>query len=233
MRTNIIITGIPGSGKSTILKKVISEYKNKVGFVTNEVRENGKRIGFEIETHSGEKSFLAHVDFKSDLKVSKYYVDINNLNDMITKVTEFNSDDLLFLDEIGQMELFSEKFKDLTTNYLDSPNTCISTLSKVYSEDFTEKIKNRKDIILIEITVENRGEKYKYIEALIKKIGKAERYAKEQDRFTIKNNEAIVRTDHGIKNLIFQNNEWTCNCDFFQAHNICSHIIALEEFLKN
>ena len=40
---------------ATLRKKIISNYVNKVGFVTNEIRENGKRVGFEMETHLGEK----------------------------------------------------------------------------------------------------------------------------------------------------------------------------------
>ena len=52
MRTNILISGVPKSGKSTILKKIIQHYSERIGFVTNEVREHDERIGFEIETHS-------------------------------------------------------------------------------------------------------------------------------------------------------------------------------------
>ncbi len=231
MKTNLIIRGIPKTGKSTLLKKTISDYENKIGFVTNEVRKNGERIGFEIETHSGEKSILAHVDLKSDFKVSKYFVNIANLDAIIPTVIKFNKNDLLFLDEIGQMELFSEKFKELTLQYLDSSNTCIATLSKVYSDNFTDQIKARKDVIIIEITKENHEEKSKYIKDLIKKIEKAKRYCSEPERFTVKQSEAMIKTDHGIRNLKYQNDKWICDCDFFNANKICSHLIALEEFL--
>ncbi len=158
---------MPRSGKTTLLKKIISNYSNKVGFITNEICENGERTGFEIETHSGDKSTLASINFNTDKKVSRYYVNTNNLNKMIPKVLEFCEKDILFLDEIGQMELFSEEFKELTIKYLDSPNTCIAIISKVYSDAFTEKIKQRDDILLIEINKENREEKYKYIKNLI------------------------------------------------------------------
>ena len=40
---------MPKSGKSTFLKKLISNFENKVGFVTNEIREDDEKIGFEIE----------------------------------------------------------------------------------------------------------------------------------------------------------------------------------------
>lgn len=232
MKKNILITGMPRSGKSTLLKKIIKNYDKKVGFITNEIRKDGERVGFEIETNTGQKSMLANVDFKTNFKVSRYFVDISNLDNLLPKIEKFNDDELLFIDEIGQMELFSEKFKQVVLNYLDSSNTCIVTLSKVYTDTFIEQIKNRKDVILIEIEEETRDAKEKYIETLLRKITKAKRYLSEPERFTINSNEVTLVTDHGIRKLTKQGKEWICNCDFFQENNLCSHIIALEEHLK-
>ncbi len=223
---------MPRSGKSTILKKIIKKLDTKVGFVTNEVCKNNNRVGFEIETNKGKKSMLANVDFKTNFKVSRYFVNIENLNSIIPKVEDFEDNDFLFLDEIGQMELFSERFKNLVIKYLDSSNTCMATLSKVYKDEFTESIKNRTDVILIEITEENRDEKEQYIETLLQKIAKAKRYCSESNRFKIKPNKVDIVTDHGTRNLTKQKERWICNCEFFQKNNICSHIIALEEYLK-
>jgi len=232
MRKNILITGMPRSGKSTILKEVIITHENKVGFVTNEIRENGERVGFEIETHLGTKSMLADVKSKTNYKVSRYFVHVKNLDEIIPEVTNFSRDDILFLDEIGQMELFSEKFRQLVLRYLDSPNTCIATLSKVFADDFIEKIKNRDDIILIEINQENRGFMKKYIETLIRKIAKAKRYAAKPERFAVNSNGMSIKTDHGIRHLKKLKEAWICECEFFRENQICSHIIAAEEFLK-
>ena len=233
MRKNILITGLPKSGKSTILKKIIQQFDQKIGFNTNEVLENGERIGFEIETNAGDNSMLANVNFKTDFKVSKYFVNIKNLDAIIPSVNKFNKNDLLFLDEIGQMQLFSEKFKVLVKKYLDSHNTFIATLSKIYNNEFIESIKKRNDIILIEINEENRDEKEKYIEVLLSKIAKAKRYCSDPNRFSVNQNEVKITTDHGTRILIKQNKSWRCNCDFFKENKICSHIIALEEHLEN
>jgi len=223
---------MPRSGKSTLLEKLIQEFDQKVGFVTNEVRKDGERIGFEIETNAGEKSMLANVNFKTNFKVSKYFVDVENLDLMISKVENFENDDFLFIDEIGQMELFSEKFKVLVEKYLDSANTCIATLSKVYSDEFIESVKRRNDIFLIEINEENRDEKQKYLKTLLKKIAKAKRYCLDSNKFLINQHEVSVVTDHGTRILTKQEEGWICNCEFFQENKICSHILALEEYLK-
>ncbi len=223
---------MPRSGKSTLLKKLITNFDQKVGFITNEVRKYGDRVGFELENHKGEKSMLANVDFKTNLKVSRYFVDIKNLDEIIPSLEKFNESDFLFLDEIGQMELFSERFKILVKKYFDSPNTCIATLSKVYNDEFTEVIKKRNDIFLIEINEENRNEKEKYLETLLRKIPKARRYVSEPNRFSINQSDVSITTDHGTRILTKQKEGWACNCDFFQENKVCSHIIALEEYLK-
>lgn len=232
MRKNILITGLPKSGKSTILRKIISGCQDKVGFITNEVREGGERVGFEIETQNGKKAMLASVKFNTGPKVSKYFVDIENLDLMIGEIIKFKEKDLLFLDEIGQMELFSEKFKEIVVKFLDSENLCIATLSKVYTDDFVEKIKKRNDVIIIEITRENREVKKKLIEDLIKKIIKAKKYASEPKRFKIEHGNATINTEHRIRHITSIENKLICDCKFFKENKICSHVIALEEFSK-
>jgi nucleoside-triphosphatase len=233
MRKNIIITGMPGYGKSTLLKSVIAQYFNKTGFITNEIRKDSVRVGFEIETSHNKKSILAHVNFNTDHKVSKYYVDVKNLDEIIPDIKTFNDNALLYIDEIGQMELLSENFKNLVNEYLDSKNTCIATLSHVYHNDFTEKIRNRDDVIIVEISKENRDAKLQYVNTLLCKISKARRYVSFPVRFTFTDhNNASIKTDHGVRQLTFVDHKWACVCDFYKDNYICSHIIALEEIVK-
>lgn len=233
MKKNILITGLPRSGKSTLLKKIISVQGNKVGFFTKEVLGNIVRVGFEMETQSGDKSMLASVHFQTKQKVGRYFVNMSNIGAIIAKVTEFDNQDLLFIDEIAEMQLFSEKFKDLVLAYFNSKNDCIATLSKIYSDDFIKQIKERDDIILIEISEENRDYKLVYIQALLVKIAKARRYASELERFSFSPNQVIMKTDHGMRSLSKQNNGWVCDCEFFKEYlrenQLCSHIMAAEE----
>jgi nucleoside-triphosphatase len=159
MQKNILISGKPRSGKSTLLRKLIRDIPNKVGFVTNEILVSGQRVGFEMETHASHKNILAHVDFETPQKVSRYSVRVENLESVVAEVSDFKDTDLLYVDEIGQMELFSEKFKELVLRYLDSPNICVATISNVFENDFIKQIKQRDDIVLFEISTEDRDEK--------------------------------------------------------------------------
>ncbi|OYT26400.1 MAG: hypothetical protein B6V02_01730 [Thermoprotei archaeon ex4572_64] len=64
VRRIIFITGRPGVGKTTLIKKIINDFKDKhvlVGFYTEEVRQHGVRVGFRITNLEGASDWLAHV----------------------------------------------------------------------------------------------------------------------------------------------------------------------------
>lgn len=233
MRKNILITGSPKSGKSTLLRKLIAEIEPKVGFVTNEIRNETGRVGFEIEAHSHKKSVLAHIDFNTLHKVSKYFVNIENLESVLPEVLAFTEKDTLYLDEIGEMQLLSEQFKALVLKYLNSSNTCLATLSYVFEDQFIKSIKERKDIILIELSVETRDENEKFLRLLIKKIQKARAYASEPHRFTRNGADVELRSEHRVRSLSYSNGQWSCTCNFYGEYRVCSHVLAAEEiFMK-
>lgn len=234
MQKNILITGKPKSGKSTLLATLIADISNKVGFLTNEILPENNRVGFEIQTNTGHKVLLAHTDFETPYQVSKYFVDIKNLESILPEISSFKSTDILYIDEIGQMQLFLERFKELVLQFLNSTNTCLATLSCIYEDDFIRSIKTRDDIVLIEVTPENREEKKLFIEKLLTKIEKAKKYVSEPERF-IKNNsgEVFLASEHATRKLIYQNGQWECDCQFFSQYNICSHSIATMEFIKS
>jgi nucleoside-triphosphatase THEP1 len=229
MQKNILITGVPKSGKSTLLRKVIVEIPKKVGFVTNEILGENGRVGFEIETSTGQKATLSHVDFQTNIKVGKYFVDTDALKSVLPGVANFDSDDILYLDEVGEMQLHSEKFRALVHQYLDSKNTCLMTVSKVFQSDFIEELKGREDVLFVEVTAETRDERIEFVRLFLTKIQKAKGYVSQPERFS-KNGETVtLRSEHGIRTLSRVGSFWACTCDFFAQHHICSHALATKE----
>jgi|SRR5579884_2477180 len=158
MKNKLFITGLPHSGKSTLLQKVIQDLPKKRGFLTREVSRDGQRTGFEVVTSEGLVATLASLEKETPIKVSRYFVDLEGLESAVSQLQKFVEGDLLYIDEVGQMELYSENFKNLVESYLNAENVFVGTLSKVYTDDFTEKIKARGDVELVEITGENRDE---------------------------------------------------------------------------
>ena len=73
MNRVILLTGRPGSGKTTLIWRVLARLtKPAGGFYTQEIRESGRRVGFEIITLDGERDTLAHVNINSEHRISKY-----------------------------------------------------------------------------------------------------------------------------------------------------------------
>ena len=231
MRKNILITGEPKSGKSILLEKVISHFSNKLGFLTKEIRKNNVRVGFEMILDSNKKVVIANVDNKSEYKVGKYFVYPKQVDMLLNDFhTPSNNTDLLYVDEIGQMQLLSPVFRTIIKNFLDAGNTCLATITSVYEDDFTQALKIRQDVILVIITPDTREQKIEFVKQLLKKIEKAKRYITEPERWIFKDNTHVVlKSEHGERKLILKDCSWNCDCEFFRAHNVCSHCLAIED----
>jgi len=155
---NILITGLPGIGKTTLIKELSQALRNfhPVGFYTSEIREGGMRKGFELISLNGRKNLLSHVDIKSSHRVGRYKVDIESFEDFLSSILFFNpSVHLIMIDEIGKMECLSEKFSKLLNEILDSEKGVIATIA-LKGDGFIEGIKKRRDIKLYEVTHRNR-----------------------------------------------------------------------------
>ncbi len=160
LRKNVLLTGLPRSGKSTLLARLIKEQRNAVGFLTAEILAGGGRLGFQIMTHNGTQATLAHINSPSPVMVGKYHVDTAALESIIPMVSTFTPNDLLYIDEIGEMQLHSENFKDLVLKYLEAPAICIATISAVYENAFIDALKGRSDVSVIYLSPENRELEY-------------------------------------------------------------------------
>jgi nucleoside-triphosphatase len=157
-KKNILITGLPGVGKSTLVKKLVEELKqfHPVGFYTEEIREEGTRKGFELVSLDGRRGLLSHTDTKSPHRVGKYKVDVKGYETFLTSLPLLNpSTRLIVIDEIGKMECYSDQFKNLLKEILDSKKWVIATIA-LKGSGLIEEIKKRHDIKLFEITHRNR-----------------------------------------------------------------------------
>jgi len=153
MVKNVFITGRPGCGKTTMIIEIIKESNlNAGGFYTAEVREGGKRKGFKIIDLDGNEGILAHVGLKSPYKVGKYKVNIKDLEEIGVKsiLNAINKGKVIVIDEIGKMELFSERFKRAVEEAINSKNVVLGTI-KLAKDPFIEGIKNREDTIVFHL----------------------------------------------------------------------------------
>ncbi len=170
MVKNFLLTGVPGVGKTSLLKEILKELKIPArGFFTEEIRKNGERIGFKIVTLTEKEGILAEKGFRSPYQVSKYGVILKDLEELGVKEIEegLREDSLIVADEIGKMELFSPKFRKVILEALDSKNKILGTIM-LKPNPFCDKIKKRQDTKIFYLTKENSQRIKKEIIKLLK-----------------------------------------------------------------
>jgi nucleoside-triphosphatase len=154
---NIFLTGAPSSGKTTVIKKIIENLNHPAnGFYTEEERVDGKRVGFLMKTIDGKEGYLAHQDIKSDFYIRRYGVSIENIENIAVPSISPVENNIIILDEIGKMECFSLAFKQAATNAINASNIVIGTIT-FGGDDFILEIKEKNDIEISEVTVDNRN----------------------------------------------------------------------------
>lgn len=156
-KKNILLTGAPSSGKTTVIKKVINKLTLPLkGFFTEEEISNGRRTGFMMRTLSGQSGYLAHQNIDSKFSIRRYGVSIPNIEKLAVPSIKPCEGYTIILDEIGKMECFSEIFRNAVMESLDSLNSVIGTIT-LGGGDFIDQIKKRDDIELIEVMKHNRN----------------------------------------------------------------------------
>ena len=156
----ILLTGRPGCGKTTLIKRVVKEVALPAGgFYTEEIRERGGRIGFKIITLEGEEAVFARVDFKTPERLGKYGLDLSALETMAVAALRkaARARQLVVIDEIGPMEIRSAIFREAVNEALDSGAPILGTIT-ARSFPFTDAIKKRPDITMIEVRPNNRDQ---------------------------------------------------------------------------
>jgi len=170
---NILITGNPGVGKTTLIRDTISKLNLSAGgFYTTDVRDNnGKRWGFKIIDLDCRENVMASVDMISKYRVSRYGVNpaVIDLIGVTAIRDALENKDIIVIDEIGKMELFSKQFSDVVLEALDSPKIVLGTIS-AKDTNFTRKIKERSDTKIIKLTRLNFNEIATYLERLLSKL---------------------------------------------------------------
>ena len=153
-----LITGKPGVGKTTLVQKIIKQMGsiNMAGFYISEIRSTGSRLGFELLGLNGVRRTLAHVDIDSQYRVGKYGVDKDGFENFLATLDLLNPYvELIVIDEIGKMELFSIFFRNLVCDALKADKQVLATIA-LKGNDFIHEIKQRLDIHLLEVTHSNR-----------------------------------------------------------------------------
>ncbi len=157
----VVLTGKPGIGKTTVIKKIALQLKGKAeGFYTEEFRDKeGKREGFYVITLDGKKTLLASKNIKTPFKVGSYSVNLEEFEETVLPALKraLNSRNIIIIDEIGKMELFSDRFAQIVKDiFSDENTTVIATVPIKNIHPVVSWIKKRPDVLLFEVDYKNR-----------------------------------------------------------------------------
>lgn len=176
MKKVFLLTGMPGSGKTTAIRKIVSRLSCEVGgFYTEEIRESGSRTGFRLITLDGRQGVLAHVNIRQVPHISRYGVDLAVLDDIgVDCLTRAIEDmDVVVIDEIGPMELLSKNFRRVVLRALESDVVVLGSIVKRRTS-YTDVIKEHPNVHVIEITKTNHDKTLAYVLELIQETGRCE-----------------------------------------------------------
>jgi nucleoside-triphosphatase len=153
-----LLTGRPGTGKTSLIKQALSGFELRAGgFYTEEIRSRGTREGFKLVTLDGQEAVMAHVNFGKRLNVGKYGVDVESLDNVgVPALRRAASEcDLVIIDEIGKMELLSVDFREAVLEIIDSGKSVLGTIM-LHANPWADKVKRHPRVKLATITANSR-----------------------------------------------------------------------------
>ena len=157
MKPVYLLTGKPGTGKTSLIRQAVDELEGGAGgFYTEEIRSQGTRLGFRLVTLEGHQAILAHTDFSKRFQVGKYGVDIEALDRVGVSALRKAAEqcDLVVVDEIGKMELFSADFREVVFAIIGSGKRVLGTIM-FPSNPWADDIKRQPQVKLVTVTRAN------------------------------------------------------------------------------
>ena len=157
-KSAFLLTGRPGCGKTTLIRRLVEALGASAGgFYTGEVRRQGRREGFSLTTLDGQTATLAGVHIAGRHRVSKYGVDLEALDTVGVPAIERATAEaeLVVVDEIGKMELFSNRFRQAVLAALESGKPFLGSIM-LAPPPWADAVKARSEVSLILLTEANR-----------------------------------------------------------------------------
>jgi nucleoside-triphosphatase len=151
----LLLTGMPGTGKTTLVKEIVASIDDCFYVVSEEIRDDGNnRIGFKGSNSSGQSEVFAHkTAIDSEKAIGEYKVDIAAVNRLFSLPISQTQQQMVVIDEIGRMEMLSPAFKKAVDKLFDKDTSLLATIR--HGDDWTRQYTDRSDVIIFELTNEN------------------------------------------------------------------------------
>ena len=171
------ITGLPRSGKSAVLDKVVSmvvearkeesrgrggggEVNIIGGMRTEAIIEDGERVGYAcVDIVSGDKGVMAHREIDSRTRILGYGIDPSEVDRVGVPAIQnaIGNCEIMVIDEVGKFSVESEAFVAVVRKALDHDIPTLMTLHKKSRQPLLQDIRRRDDGRILEVTPVNRA----------------------------------------------------------------------------
>lgn len=153
---NLLVTGRPGSGKTTVVRRTVELLRDRdvpvAGFYTAEVREDGSRVGFDLVTvPDGDRVPLARTWLDSPVTVGRYGVDVDAVRARGLPALDAPAGAVVVVDEIAPMETACPGFIATVEALLDADGDVLATIH-ARAGGATARIRNRDDVTLTDLS---------------------------------------------------------------------------------
>jgi len=160
MGRTLLLTGRPGVGKTTVIKTVVEVLGESAGgFYTEEICGPGGRKGFCLVTLDGQETVMAHVNLRGGgrPRVSRYGVDVGAIDRVgVVALRRAMTDcQVIIVDEIGKMELFSGQFRDVVIQAVSGLKPVVATVMSK-PNPWVDALKALPQVEVWEVTQESR-----------------------------------------------------------------------------
>ena len=165
MAKNVFITGIPGVGKTTLVRKLAQDLSMLLikGFYKEKIVEDDSTRGFRVISFDYQEQILAHLFIEGPNKMDGFGVNIEGFEKFILpQFQNIDMVDLFIFDEIGKMECMSDSFCSGFEKILDADVPVITTYSH-HSAFKLNTLKKRKDTTFLQMTLKNRDDIWKQV----------------------------------------------------------------------
>lgn len=160
MTTRLLIEGRPGAGKTTAAQRLAGILQERGipvrGFITEEIREGGRRVGFAVTAMGGTHAVLAHVNLGGPPRVGKYGVALNAFEQVaLPALSDPAAGDVVVIDELGKMELASAAFRDAVQRLLGTECSLVATVH-THRHPFTDALKRQIEVARLDASNRDR-----------------------------------------------------------------------------
>lgn len=143
---NIVVTGKPGCGKTSVCERLVVEFEKRGfkcgGVLCPEAKTEARDMGkIAVNVLTKEKRMLAVLDdYARGVRVGRYRISPQGIDFAKRVIQDAGNCDIVFIDEIGPLELSGSGVLEAAKSAIESASTAIVVVRNSLLDVFVERL---------------------------------------------------------------------------------------------